>query len=132
MNEHPLKTARGLRRQGDGPAAATLLAAHLREPAWEPGEIETAGRLVASLEAEGQLPPTHQPVLKVGLFGQFTTGWLLGVLRALAWGQGQRLHLVEGGFDQVIQSLLAIQPGELDVAVFAMGWPARRKSESRK
>ena len=55
---------------------------------------------------------------KVFMVGQFTTSWLAPSVTVVAWGQGLSFDVRDGGYDCVLQELIAAEPGS--AAVFAL------------
>jgi FkbH-like protein len=116
-----LSEARALRKQGRPADAAALVADAVRRGALSPFELEEAGRLLTGLVDKGLVPA---PSVHVRLLGQCTTSWLVPALTALSWGHRQPVQVSEGGYDQVFQDLLAMQPGDAQVIVL-LPWTQR-------
>jgi FkbH-like protein len=116
-----LSDARALRKQGRPADAAALVADAVRRGALTPFELEEAGRLLTGLVDKALVPA---PSLRVRVLGQCTTSWLVPALTALSWGHRQPAQVSEGGYDQVFQDLLGMQPGEADVVIL-LPWTQR-------
>ncbi|MGE0709455.1 MAG: HAD-IIIC family phosphatase [Planctomycetota bacterium] len=78
-------------------------------------ETLRAGRLLQRATPAG---------LRVDLLGQCTTSWLAQALRAAAWRDGLVLELREGGYDNVLQELLASGQAP-PAAVMLLPWHQR-------
>ena len=118
------RAASALRKQGDVDEALGLLRDAIRRGRLSPEEIDRAGRFIRkALDPGGGA--SAEP-LRVTLLGQFTTSWLVPVLSAVAWGRGGAVHVSEGGYDNVIQDLVALQsaPARPD-AVVLLPWNQR-------
>lgn len=110
----PIQDARNLRKLSRHDEAAAVLIEAARRGGLDPLQLTEAGRLLDKLVEAEQVAA---PKLRVHLLGQVTTSWLRPALVATAWGRRQPAVVTEGGFDQIFQDLLTLQPGEVDVVV---------------
>lgn len=111
---------RVLRKQGCRAEALAFLGKHLRR--LECNSVATAGKML-----EKDLPlgrPDLKP-LRVLIMGQCTTTYLAPMIRSWAWAEGLRLELRDGGYDQVVQELLALGPSEAPDVVLLLPWSQR-------
>lgn len=119
-----LKAIRALRSAGRYDEAHTALVAAARA-GLSALDAEAAGRMLAAMRGAGQAPA---PALRVHVLGQVTTRWLASMLNAVCAGRGQPATVGDGGYDQVLQDLLALQPGQVDVVVL-VPWTQRLAGE---
>ena len=107
------------------------------------GDIDTGLRLLQKILATQKLPPpVHDRIgrllsqyaaksieserIRVLVCGQFTTTWLRNALIASAWRDDCLLDVVEGDYDNVMQSLYrALEKGEKFDAVILVPWHQR-------
>jgi FkbH-like protein len=113
----PLKVARQRAAAGELDAAVAGLAAQLRAGALPPLRVEAAGRWLQRALPEGGL--------RVRVLGELTTGWLAPMLQAWCAAEGPSARVRDGGFDVVMQELMALSPGDVD-AVVLVPWCAGR------
>jgi FkbH-like protein len=115
------KSAKTLHDQGKTTEALAGLRDALRRDQLDPAETERAGRLIARFFAA-----SGQKTVRVALLGQCTTSWLLASLTATAWGQGMALTITEGGYDTILQDLVALTPGsQAPEVIILLPWSAR-------
>lgn len=126
MSDRPIAQARALRGSQPAAAVATLTEAARRHQL-DALELEAAGRMLQGLYDKHD---SLRPKLRVHLVGQCTTAWLMNVLAAVTAGRGQPAVITEGGFDQVVQDLLALPEGSADVVVL-LPWSARVLADER-
>ena len=116
---------RHLRRQGQLEPALGCLREGLARGLLTPQETIQAGRLLL------RDPPDERDGrvrLKVSVFGQFTTTWLMSGIAAVGVEKGLRLDASEGNYDTVLQDLASLRE-EPDVVVL-VPWNQRLLSES--
>src|SRR5579871_2596855 len=118
------RTAGALRKQGRVDEALALLRDAIRRNRLTPEEIDRAGRFLQKAFDPGG-GASGKP-LRVTLLGQCTTSWLVPALAAVAWGRGGAVHVSEGGYDNVVQDLVALQsaPTRPD-AIVLLPWNQR-------
>jgi FkbH-like protein len=105
MNQSdPVKTARGLLKQGESAKALRMLGDAIRRGQLDNERMERSGRLIRDQWLAGHPDGVHGP--KVLLLGQLTTSWLVPALTAVAWGRGLPLLVSEGGYDIILQDLM--------------------------
>ena len=109
-----IKQAVKARKAGQAGQALELLRDALRRGGFTGEQIEKAGRLIQGMLRDQ--PDTH----RVLMLGQCTTTWVAHALTAQAWGRGMAVSVVDGGYDNVMQELLAAVSGEtqIDTVVF--------------
>jgi FkbH-like protein len=94
-------TASVLRKQGRIDEARAALRAVVRSNVLTPEGMDKAGRLIR------KLGPGGAAITCVKLLGQCTTSWLATALVAVAHGDGVDIQVDEGGYDNVLQDLVA-------------------------
>ncbi len=92
------KTTLSLRKAGNAAGALVLLHNALRRGLLDAEGVEKAGRFI-----QNNLAETNG--LDVLVLGQCTTAWLATALTAIGWGRNISLRVVEGGYDNVLQTL---------------------------
>jgi FkbH-like protein len=108
-------------RRGEVKQALALTRSALRAAGQAPPEVvQRAGKLLQRLFAADP----GAPGLRVLLLAQCTSGWVSQALAAVAWREGVGLHLTEGGYDTVLQDLLAAPDRGYD-AVVLLPWHQR-------
>src|SRR5689334_17549714 len=95
------QAARKLAKAGDVGAALRELGEAIVRAELDSQQLERAGALARKLIGDAQEPA----VLRVAVLGACNTHWLTNVLAAVALGQGQRLALYDGEYDNVQQEL---------------------------
>jgi len=116
------KRVSSLARAGQADEALALMGDALRKNTLDGPGIEKAGGWCQRLFPQAkQVKP-----VRVLLLGQCTTSWLASTLTATAWGQGTALLVTEGGFDNIMQDLMQIEPaaGAYDV-ITLLPWNKR-------
>ncbi len=99
----PLRTARELQKNGRTDEALSLLRDAIRRGLLDPESLDKAGRFVQKHQPSANAP------IEVMLLGQWTTSWLGNALTAEAWGRGSALRVAEGGYDTILQDLVALR-----------------------
>ena len=117
--EELIKRCIALRREGCQDDALSLLRDALRRRRVPIETIDSAGRILRKSLTEGAAPDA----LKVLILGQCTTTWLMNALTAEAWGRGATVHIEDGGYDSVIQDLVALT--ETIDAIVLVPWHQR-------
>ena len=117
--EELIKRCIALRREGCQDDALSLLRDALRRRRVPIETIDSAGRILRKSLTEGAAPDA----LKVLILGQCTTTWLMNALTAEAWGRGATVHIEGGGYDSVIQDLVALT--ETIDAIVLVPWHQR-------
>ena len=118
-----LKRAVALRRQGRWAAALRLLRDPLRRGLLDPQQTDRTGRFIQAALREGN---PCDPFVQVLILGQCTTSWLGAALTATAWGRGLPLLVSEGGYDNVLQELMATgKGGEVAQVIVLLPWSER-------
>ena len=109
---------RSLRKEGQLAQAAAGL--KLAIPQMEPHAVAQAGKLL-----QKDLPMMEAPgkPLEILLLGQCTTNYFPPVLTAWAWAEGLRIRIVEGEYDQVVQTLMALTTAP--DAIVVLPWSQR-------
>ncbi len=113
-----------LRKQGEAEAALGLLRDTLRRGGLTGEQVGKAGRFIQRELAEGSGEPgagnPGAEAHRVLMLGQCTTTWVAQALTAQAWGRGMAVSVIDGGYDNVIQELMAAANGdtEIDTVVF--------------
>ncbi len=98
MQSELFKTTSTLRKAGRAAGALELLRDALRRGLLDAPGIDKAGRFIKNELAEKEC-------LDVLILGQCTTTWLATALSAIGWGRNLALRIVEGGYDNVLQTL---------------------------
>lgn len=115
-----LRQTRALRKEGRHAEAMDQVIDAMRR-GLTPGEVEGVGRRIRGDLAAGHLEASGPRVL---VLGQITTDWLRSMLQAHLWSRGLRSVVEDRDYDQVVQSLAALKPGEADVVVL-LPWYTR-------
>ena len=120
-----------LRKQGRTAEALERLRGPLRLGGLGPEEVDRAGRFLRKAFGPGGGAEPAQ-ALRVTLLGQCTTSWLAPALTAEAWGRGVAVVASEGGYDNILQDLVALQdaPARPDV-VALVPWNQRLSGRDR-
>ena len=111
---------RALRKDGRLAEAVALLRRDL--PLLEPNAVAQAGKLL--LKDLASLHADTKP-LDVLVLGQCTTNYLPPVITAWAWSEGMRVTVREGGYDQVIQDLAALDEKSAPDVIVLLPWNQR-------
>ncbi len=109
---------RSLRKEGRLAEALVLARAHLRIQ--EPGAITPWAPLIRK-DVDAAFPDGKP--LRVLVVGQCTTSYLLPLLAAWSWVEGVHIAAAEGGYDQVMQDLMAVT--EAPDVVVLLPWHQR-------
>ena len=113
-----LNAYRALRKAGQGREAAEALRGQLAS--LDPAAVAQAGRMLVK-DLPAAFPEARPP--RVLLLGQCTTSYLAPVITAWAWAEGLRADVREGGYDQVMQDLMAAE--EAPDVVVIVPWHQR-------
>jgi FkbH-like protein len=97
------RKASALARAAQPEKALRLLGDAIRRGQLSAEDIDKAGERCKSLFEQSGVKST----CRILLLGQCTTTWLSSALRAMAWGDGRVVDVVEGAYDNVMQELLA-------------------------
>ena len=115
-----IKQALQARKAGQTEQAMGLLRGSLSRGGFSSEQIDKAGRFI---QRELLNDPDAHRVL---MLGQCTTSWLANALTAQAWGRGLAVSVVDGGYDNVMQALLAAAGGDQQVdTVVLVPWHQR-------
>lgn len=109
MTQAPtLRDASRALKGGDGAQALGIVRRVLGAGTVGADEVERAGRIVRKVAARTPRPDGVPASRRVVLLGEYTTPWIATALAAEAWSvDGVLLDVVEGEFDNVVQSLMA-------------------------
>lgn len=115
---------RQLRKEFRLPEALEL--ARRAIPTLDAAELSQLARLLAADLAKGDTSSAAllKP-LDVLILGQCTTTYLLPLITACAWGEGTRGNVREGGYDQLIQELLALKDDAAPQIIILLPWHQR-------
>ncbi|HEY2573347.1 MAG TPA: hypothetical protein VGH65_04730, partial [Verrucomicrobiaceae bacterium] len=111
---------RALRKDGRLADAAALLRRDLH--LLQPNVVAQAGKML--LKDLAALPAETKP-LDVLVLGQCTTTYLPPLITAWAWAEGLRITVREGGYDQVIQDLGALDEKHAPDVILLLPWNQR-------
>jgi FkbH-like protein len=115
------------RLRKEGALGEALELARKRVPVLEAGQVAQVGKLLqkdlpASAGIAGEKPAGAVEVL---LLGQCTTNYLPPVMTAWAWAEGLRVNAKDGEYDQVLQELMRLVPGQAPAVVVLLPWHQR-------
>jgi FkbH-like protein len=100
MSESRWLAARALAKSGDKSGALRELGEAVRRSELDAQRLERAGAMARKL-----IDPTAATTHRVAILGECTTNWLTNSIAAVALGEGARLSLYEGEYDNVLQEL---------------------------
>jgi FkbH-like protein len=111
-----------VRKESGSAEALRLLRDALRRGQLGPEEVERAGRLIGK-EIKGL--PADRIQARVRFLGQYTTSWVATSLIATAWGRGAAVQVTEGGYDNVLQELMAPPSEHRADVIVLLPWTQR-------
>ena len=116
------KTVRALRKSGQVGDALALLRDALRRGQLDAPGIDQAGRFI---QKETRALNDEARPLRILVLGQCTTSWLSTALTAVAFGHDVRAQVSDGGYDNILQDLAALQVAERPDVVVLLPWNQR-------